>query len=61
MKSSFQELMDLVAKDIESKDAQALLQLLEKLEGLRPRFKQDLDLLEAVIGRVRRSLRRRGG
>ena len=31
MKSSFQELMELVAKDVESKDETALIALLEKL------------------------------
>ena len=40
MKSSFQELMELVAKDIESKDELALLALLERLIGLRESFKR---------------------
>ena len=52
MKSSFQELMELVAKDVESKDETSLLTLLEKLIGLRASFKRDRDLLEAVIRRV---------
>jgi hypothetical protein len=59
MKSSFQELMELVARDIESKDAAALITLLEKLIGLRESFKRDRDLLEAVIRRVERQLRGR--
>jgi len=59
MKSSFQELMALVAKDIESKDATSLLVLLEKLIGLRASFKRDRDLLEAVIRRVELELRAR--
>jgi hypothetical protein len=59
MKSSFQELMELVAKDIESKDAASLIALLEKLIELRESFKRDRDLLEAVIRRVERELRAR--
>jgi hypothetical protein len=59
MKSSFQELMELVAKDIESKDEAALIALLETLIGLRASFKRDRDLLEAVIRRVERQLRGR--
>jgi hypothetical protein len=59
MKSSFQELMALVAKDIESKDEAALITLLEKLIGLRKSFERDRDLLEAVIRRVERQLRGR--
>jgi hypothetical protein len=59
MKSSFQELMELVAKDVESKDQTSLLALLEKLIGLRASFKRDRDLLEAVIRRVERQLRGR--
>ncbi len=59
MKSSFQELMALVAKDIESKDEAALITLLERLIGLRKSFKRDRDLLEAVIRRVERQLRGR--
>jgi hypothetical protein len=59
MKSSFQELMELVAKDIESKDDVALIALLERLIGLRKSFKRDRDLLEAVIRRVERQLRGR--
>jgi hypothetical protein len=57
MKSSFQELMELVARDIESKDETALVALLEKLVGLRESFQRDRDLLEAVILRVERQLR----
>ena len=57
MKSSFQELMELVARDIESRDEAALVALLEKLVGLRESFKRDRDLLEAVIRRVERQLR----
>jgi hypothetical protein len=60
MKSSFQELMELVARDIESKNEAALVALLEKLVGLRESFKRDRDLLEAVIRRVERQLRARG-
>ena len=59
MKSSFQELMELVARDIESKDEAALVVLLEKLVGLRESFKRDRDLLETVIRRVERQLRAR--
>jgi len=59
MKSSFQELMALVAKDIEAKDATALLALLEQLVGLRESFRRDRDLLEAVIRRVELQLRAR--
>ena len=59
MKSSFQELMELVARDIESKDEAALVVLLEKLVGLRESFNRDSDLLEAVIRRVERQLRAR--
>ena len=59
MKSSFQELMELVARDIESKDEAALIALLEKLIGLRESIKRDRDLLEAVIRRVERQLRAR--
>jgi hypothetical protein len=59
MKSSFLELMELVAKDIESKDDVSLIALLEKLIGLRESFKRDCDLLEAVIRRVERQLRAR--
>ena len=59
MKSSFQELMELVARDVESKDEAALVALLEKLVGLRESFNRDRDLLEAVIRRVERQLRAR--
>jgi len=59
MKSSFQELMELVARDIESKDDVALIALLDRLIGLRKSFKRDRDLLEAVIRRVERQLRGR--
>jgi hypothetical protein len=59
MKSSFQELMELVAKDVESKDETSLLALMEKLIGLRASFKRDRDLLEAVIRRVELELRAR--
>ena len=59
MKSSFQELMELVAKDIEVKDETALLALLERLVGLRESFQRDRDLLEAVIRRVEVQLRGR--
>ena len=59
MKSSFQELMALVAKDIEAKDEPALLALLERLVGLRESFRRDRDLLEAVIRRVELQLRAR--
>jgi hypothetical protein len=59
MKSSFQELMGLVANDIESKDQAALIALLERLYRLRDSFKRDRDLLEAVIRRVQRQLRGR--
>ena len=61
MKSSFRELMELVAKDIESRDQAALIALLERLYLLRDSdsFKRDRDLLETVIRRVERQLRAR--
>jgi len=59
MKSSFQELMALVARDVEAKDETALLALLERLVGLRESFQRDRDLLEAVIRRVELQLRGR--
>ena len=59
MKSSFQELMELVAKDVESKDQEALIALLERLYNLRDAFRRDRDLLETVIRRVERQLRGR--
>jgi hypothetical protein len=59
MKSSFQELMELVARDVEAKDETALLALLERLVGLRESFQRDRDLLEAVIRRVELQLRGR--
>lgn len=55
-KSSFQELMDLVARDVESKDRESLVALLEKLVGLRSSFDQDRDLLEAVIRRIQKAI-----
>jgi hypothetical protein len=51
--------MELVAKDIESKDDASWIALLEKLIGLRESFKRDRDLLEAAIRRVERQLRAR--
>ena len=59
MKSSFQELMTLVARDLQAKDAEALVELLVKLRSLRSVFKADRDLLEAVIRRVEQALRGR--
>lgn len=59
MKSSFQELMTLVARDLQAKDAEALVELLAKLRGLRSVFEADRDLLEAVIRRVEQALRGR--
>jgi hypothetical protein len=56
MKSSFQELMTLVARDLQAKDAEALVELLVKLRGLRSVFEADRDLLEAVIRRVEQAL-----
>jgi hypothetical protein len=58
-KSSFQELMELVAGNVESKDAAELEALREKLLGLRKTFRRDQDLLEAVIERIGRALRER--
>ena len=58
-KSSFQELMALVAGNVESKDAAELEALREKLVGLRKSFRRDQDLLEAVIERIGRVLRER--
>jgi hypothetical protein len=58
-KSSFQELMALVAGNVESKDAAELEALREKLLGLRKTFRRDQDLLEAVIERIGRALRER--
>ena len=59
MKSSFQELMELVAKDVESKGQASLIELLERLYRLRDSFKRDRDLLDTVIRRVERQLRGR--
>jgi hypothetical protein len=59
MKSSFQELMALVARDLQAKDAEALVELLVELRGLRSVFEADRDLLEAVIRRVEQALRGR--
>lgn len=59
MKSSFQELMTLVARDLQARDAEALVELLVKLRGLRSVFEADRDLLEAVIRRVEQALRSR--
>lgn len=59
MKSSFQELMELVAKDVESKGKASLIELLERLYRLRDSFKRDRDLLDTVIRRVERQLRGR--
>lgn len=59
MKSSFQELKGLVARDLHTKDGEALAELVVKLRGLRSVFKVDCDLLEAVIRRVERALRGR--
>jgi len=59
MKSSFQELMALVARDVDSKSDHALLALLAQLIGLRESFQRDHDLLEAVIRRVERQLEAR--
>jgi hypothetical protein len=59
MKSSFQELMALVARDLQAKDAASLAELLERLRGLRSVFEADRDLLEAVIRRVEQALRGR--
>jgi len=59
VKSSFQELMALVARDLHTKDAEALADLVVKLRALRSVFKVDCDLLEAVIRRVERALRGR--
>jgi len=59
MKSSFQELMELVARDVEAKGRTALLDLLATLCGLRRIFERDRDLLEAVIRRVEQALRGR--
>jgi hypothetical protein len=58
-KSSFQELMALVAGNVESKDAAELEALREKLLGLRKTFRRDQDLLEVVIERIGRALRER--
>lgn len=59
MKSSFQELMELVARDVESKSQASLIELLERLYRLRDSFKRDRDLLDTVIRRVERQLRGR--
>jgi hypothetical protein len=58
-KSSFQELMELVAGDVTSKDRASLGTLLSTLEGLRSTFDQDKDLLEAVIRKVESEIRSR--
>ena len=59
MKSSFQELMALVAIDLRARDHWALTELAATLRALRSTFKADRDLLEAVIRRVERALRGR--
>jgi hypothetical protein len=59
MKSSFQELMALVARELDRRDDAARLELLAQLCGLRRAFRTDRDLLEAAIRRVKRALRGR--
>jgi hypothetical protein len=59
VKSSFQALMALVVRDLHTRDAKALTELVVKLRGLRSVFWVDCDLLEAVIRRVDRALRGR--
>jgi hypothetical protein len=59
MRSSFQELMELVARDVEARERTSLLDLLATLCGLRRIFERDRDLLEAVILRVEQALRGR--
>lgn len=59
LKSSFQELMELVADQVESKEPAELAALYKRLKDLRAVFHQDRDLLEAVIRRVERALRSR--
>jgi hypothetical protein len=59
MRSSFQELMALVARGLQTKEDAALLEPLATLCGLRRVFRTDRDLLEAVIRRVKRALRGR--
>ena len=56
MKSSFQELMELVSK-VASKDPHTLCAILKTLKGLRRTFERDRDLLEAVIRRVELELK----
>jgi hypothetical protein len=51
--------MTLVARDLQAKDAEALVELLVELRGLRSVFEADRDLLEAVIRRVEQALRGR--
>jgi hypothetical protein len=58
-KSSFQELMELVAAHVESRSADDLLAIHEKLMQLREVFERDRDLLEAVIRRIEEALRER--
>ena len=53
-KSSYQELLELVAENIASKDEQQLAELHEKLVALRTVFDNDRDLLESVIRRIER-------
>jgi len=58
-KSSYQELIELVASHAELKSPAELVALHEKLMDLREGFKQDSDLLESVIGRVEDAIRGR--
>lgn len=55
-KSSYQELLELVAENIASKDEQQLAQLHDKLVALRAVFDNDRDLLETVIRRIERAM-----
>ncbi len=59
MKSSFQELMALVGRELDRREDAGRLELLAQLCGLRRVFETDRDLLEAVIRRVKRALRGR--
>lgn len=59
MRSSFQELMGLVAKSTEGKDPETVVAFLDQCKALRRSFEQDRDLLEAVIRRLEEVLRDR--
>ena len=58
-KSSFQELVELVASHVELKGPDELAALHERLTTLRQVFDEDRDLLETVIRQVERVMKTR--